>query len=203
MNYPILVTAPTKEPVTLDEFKTFAKVTTDAWNDDFEGLISTASLDVEEFTGRQLVTATRKLFLDSFTDPKTNCGLLEIELKYPPLQSVTSVRYRDTNGDWQTLLINDEYIVDTNGGGLTPDPISGLGRIYLPKDVEWPNTYDEPNSVEIIFVCGYPLNAANEPTTPTELKTAIKFIARSMYYECDKPMAVRSIMGKFRTLFHF
>ncbi|MCK4302835.1 MAG: phage head-tail connector protein [Candidatus Eisenbacteria sp.] len=191
----ILVTPPTIDPVTVAEAKALARIETDGADTTIEELIAEATSRIEEVTSRQLVEATRKLFLNDFP------GAEEIELPRPPLQSVTSVEYRDTDGTWQTLTVDDDYVVDTSGGGTTPDDLSNVGRIYLPQDASWPSTYDEPNSVRITYVCGYPLDSG-AATTPQSLKQAIKYAVADLYdgTEC-RQQAIKNIILRFKVDF--
>jgi len=62
------------------------------------------------------------------------------------LQSVTSVKYTDSDGD-QSTLSTDDYIVDND---------SEPGRIVLGYGTVWPTATLYPsNPIEIQFLCGY------------------------------------------------
>ena len=65
--------------------------------------------DAEDFTGRQLLTATFKGYLDEFPPDKDY-----IELPFGNLQSVTSIKYKDSDGTETTLTENTDYLVETN-----------------------------------------------------------------------------------------
>jgi len=86
--------APASEPITLTEAKAHLRVETDFTEDDtiIGTFISAARESCEARTGRQLVTATYALRLGGFP-----CGD-SIELPKPPLVSVTSITYVDTDG---------------------------------------------------------------------------------------------------------
>lgn len=135
----ILITAPSVEPVTLDEQKLHSNI----FDNDKDTFISESIIAarefVEDFTQRAIVTQTHELKLDSFTDcitiPKGN------------LQSVESIKYIDTDGVLQTLSTSI-YTVDT---------ASSPGRVVLAYNQSWPTTRDVINSVTIRFVCGYGL----------------------------------------------
>ncbi len=109
-----LSTAPTTEPVLLQEVKDYMRVTI---NDD-DALIMRlmkASRDaVETMTNRQLITATWVLRLNDFQ--------AEIPLPRAPLSSVTSVQYIDSNNTTQTLA-GTVYTTDTNSevSAVAPD----------------------------------------------------------------------------------
>src|SRR4051812_2411410 len=89
---PVLVTAPTSEPITRTEVKLHLRVDVDITAEDalIDAHIIAARRLVETHTGRQLITATWDLFLPGFPD----CDVLA--LPNPPLQSVTSITYYDT-----------------------------------------------------------------------------------------------------------
>ena len=65
--------------------------------------IDAAASYFESQTGRQLLTATREVWLDAFPYLGSNGGNARIELPHPPLQGVVSVAYVDGNGVVQTL----------------------------------------------------------------------------------------------------
>ena len=70
-------TAPAAEPVTLGMLKDHARISTEADEAHIEGLLLPAARQtVENETGRQLITATWKIYLDDFLD--------EIVLPHPP-----------------------------------------------------------------------------------------------------------------------
>ena len=124
-----LVTAPTKEPVSLADAKTHLRVDVDDENDLIASLIVAAREYVETFTHRALVTQTWDLKLDQFP-----CRGEAIWLPKPPASSVTSITYTATDGTsttWSSAL----YTTD-----LPTGPTARMGRItpaygeYLPLD---------------------------------------------------------------------
>lgn len=108
---------------------------------------------VEKYTSRFLLPTTVDLNLDYFP-----CS---IELRRPPIQSVTSITYLDTNGDSQTFS-SSRYVVDTDRepGLITP----AYGE-------SWPATRCQIEAVTVRFVCGY----ADADSVPEGIKTAIKW----------------------------
>lgn len=120
--------------------------------------------DVEDFTARQLLTATWKLYLDSF--PRQNY----IEIPYGNLQTVSSVKYKDTAGTETTMVVTTEYLVETNG--------DDRGRIVLPYGCTWPSTTLYPsNPITIEFICGWTTAAL----VPSKIKSAILLAAADLY----------------------
>lgn len=172
-----IVTAPTVEPVSLQEARGYARVDDDFTKDDglISNLIIAARQDAEKITWRALVTQTWKLVADRFPRPGNGYTAAiwygpqwgnmpgpitmapldgktgyEIFLPKPPLQSVTSIKYIDTDGAQQTLDPS-LYIVDT---------ASEPGRLTPAYGQTWPTIREQANAVEIVFVCGYGLAAA-------------------------------------------
>lgn len=150
-----IYTQPIEEPVYLDEAKSHLRVEADVTDDDIliDAMIVAARRHCESFLGRALITQTWDLYLDAFPD----CGYIELPL--PPLASVTTVKYKDSDGTLQTWDAAN-YIVDT---------VSEPGRICLANSISWPTTYDEVQAVQIRFVCGYGTASA----VPQNIKHAI------------------------------
>ena len=154
-----LVTPPTAEPITLAEAKQQRRVTTTADDPLIDGLIVAARDWAERFTGRALMTQTWDYFLDAFPDA--------IELQLPPLQSVTSVKYVDTNGMEQTLATT-EYTVDAAAE-------RGLVRPAFGKS--WPATRAQANAITVRFVAGY----ASAAMVPASIKAGMHLVIGELY----------------------
>lgn len=171
-----LITAPTEEPVSLTEAKAWLRVEHDADDVKVRMLVKAARGAIEKLSGRQLVTATWQMSLDSFPWPQ-GWAFLESPLYFPdphqirlpkaPLQAVSQIQYVAMDGTLQTL---DPSIYDV-------DTASDPGRIVLGMAKVWPVCKLTPAAVKITFVAGYGLPQA----VPEELKTAIKMVAASFY----------------------
>jgi len=159
-----LDTAPANQPVTLAEQKTHSRITTSADDTYIGNLIIAATNIAEAELQRRLVTQTWTLFLDQFP-----CDV-EIEIPYPPLQSVTYVKYKDLSGSLTALTVSDDYVVD-----VVREP----GRVRMsPSTTQWPTVqWNAIQEVEIKFVCGYGAAAA----VPGDIKQAIMMIAGHLY----------------------
>jgi uncharacterized phiE125 gp8 family phage protein len=132
--------------------------------------------DAEDFTGRQLLTATWKAYLDKFPVDKDY-----IELPFGNLQSVTAITYKDSAGTVTTMTVTTEYLVETNG--------DQCGRIVLPYGCSWPSVTLYPsNPITIEFVCGWKA-AAN---VPSKIKSAILLGATDLY-NCRETKTDRQI----------
>lgn len=142
-------TGPSVEPLSLTEAKAFLRVDHTAFDTEIESLIKSARKSCETYLGRALISQTWKLYLDCF--PSSDCA---IRLPNPPLQSVTSISYEDTNGDTQTWA-SSKYQVDT---------VSTAGRVLPAPGESYPDTeVDRINAVTITYVCGYGATSASIP----------------------------------------
>lgn len=147
----IIETDVTAEPVTLAQAKHFMRETSTAQDALIEQtLIPSARRAVEDFLGRALITRTLKAYDDCFPRHQN----VALHLPYPPLVSVTHIKYQDES-DVQQTLDSSKYSVDV---------VSTIGRIVLKKSETWPSTYDEAiDAVEIQFLCGYGSDPDNIP----------------------------------------
>lgn len=137
-----LVTGPIREPVSLAEAKEHLRIEEEFTDDDnyVRSLISGARAHCENILWRKLITQTWDLYLDAWPAGRG------IKLPYGKLQSVTYIKYMDTD-DTETELADTEYSVDT---------ISDPGRIVLGYGKYWPTVTLKPsNPIVIRFVCGY------------------------------------------------
>lgn len=150
-----LLLAPTIYPVTLEEAKIHLRLE-DSDEEDLliENLIIAATEQAEKFLDRKLITQTWQLFADNFWSE-------ELTIPYPPLQSVTHIKYYDSGGTLTTMPGAD-YVVDTK---------KQPGRIVAAPNLVWPSVEaDRINAVEIQFVCGY---GADGSFVPGSIKAAI------------------------------
>lgn len=131
--------------------------------------IKSARIDAEKKLRRYLITQTLDAYLDAFPDADKNNQRRMIKL--PPLQSVISITYVDTDGIEQTLDAA-QYQVDTTGD---------CGRIIPAYGYDWPSTRDQMNAVKIRFVAGY--GAAAD--VPEPIKDWIKQRAKQKYDQPD------------------
>ena len=157
-------TAPASEPVTLAEAKLHLRVDFDDDDTLIAAQIASAREVVEAIARRALITQTWDLVLDAFP------GVYYIDLPLPPLQSVTSVKYVDEDGNEHTFS-STYYIVDTYR-----EP----GRLVLASNASWPsNTLQETAGVRVRFVAGY---GDDGDDVPAKFKQAILLLI-GHYYE--------------------
>jgi uncharacterized phiE125 gp8 family phage protein len=139
-----LITAPASEPVSLAEAKLHLRVTSTDDDTLITALIAAARETAEHEMGRSIISQTWEKALDMFPDA--------IEL--PPVASITSLKYLDSDGVEQTLSTGS-YTMD-NASDTAPSwltPAAGYG---------WPETYADVNAVKVRYVAGW-ANAAAVP----------------------------------------
>lgn len=181
-----LVEGPGIEPVTLDEAKLHLRVDTEDDDELIEALIVAARERAEDFTGCAFILQSWDLKRDyAFPDG--------FELKKPPLSSVTSITYVDSDGD-STTLATSQYTVDAPSGRH-----AAKGRIVPAYQVTWPATREVINAVTVRFEAGYGDTAED---VPEAIKLAIK-IAAGHYYASrdmggDLPELAKDLLWPFR-----
>lgn len=124
----------------------------------------------ENFTGRSIALKTYELALDEFPDD-------EIRLPNPPVVSISSVLYVDTDSQTQTMDAND-YVLDNNqfcDGWLKP----AVG-------VTWPATAAVMNAVKVRYLAGYqdPEPASSDPAAealPYAIRAALLLMVGHLY----------------------
>jgi uncharacterized phiE125 gp8 family phage protein len=153
-------------------------------------LITAARQTCEEELEIALVTKTVELALDAFP-------LSEIELPLGPVRSITSVKYLDSDDNWQTISAND-YVLDDyqRSGWLLP----AVGT-------SWPSTKAVINSVKIRYVAGYPSADSPAQEVPEPIRQAMHLFIAHYFANReavdtgrlqDLPLGVRYLLGKYR-----
>lgn len=189
-----LVTAPSVEPITTSVAKLHLRV--DHSTDDalIDTLCAAARDYVETATRRKMITQTYDLKLDGFPSHDQ-----PIWLPFPPVSSVTSVSYVDTNGDTQTWS-SSYYTTDLPAG-----PHARMGRIVPAYNYDYPQTREVINAVTVRFVVGY---GAAGSSVPGALLAAMKLLIGHWYEHRESvvvgsiaqqvPQAVESLVWQFR-----
>jgi uncharacterized phiE125 gp8 family phage protein len=155
-----IVNQTTFEPVGLKETKDRLRVSTSEEDDLILNMIRGATKWAEHELNWRLCTQTWKYFLD--------CWPYDIiRMPYPPLQSVTHIKYYDGDDAQQTLVEGTDYRVDSESYPARIEPIDS-----------WPTIYDKVLPIEIQFVCGF----ANTEEIAEDIKDAI-FLRTADLYE--------------------
>ena len=173
-----LVTEPSVEPVLTAGLKLQLGIESSFTADDtlLVTIEKAARRHIERRTKRALITQTWDLFLDDWPysgDNRQTVKLLDpgdyFEFPWGKLQSVTHVKYKDSDGD-QTTWDSSDYIVDINA-----DP----GRLVLADSASWPTGALYPTTPIVArYVCGY--GDAGSDVEP-DLIQAIGILAGDMY----------------------
>ena len=139
-----------------------------AEDDLLTAIIQAAREYIEDVTRRALLTQTWYLYLDEFPSDDF------IKLPFGNLQSVTSIKHKDSDGTETTMTVTTDYLVETNG--------EGIGRIVLPYGESWPSTTLYPsNPITIEYVCGWTAAAS----IPSKIRSAMKMICEDLYNHRD------------------
>ena len=136
-------------------------------------ILAAAREHVEDWTRRALMTQTPELVLDAFPTGGIN-------LPSPPLQSVTSIKYIDTDGVEQTLS-SALYDVDTD---------SEPGMVAPAYDEEWPDTRDQINAVRVRYAAGWTTAAL----VPYKIKAAILLVCADLHEMRGDPVIGASVV---------
>lgn len=183
----VLATAPTLKPISLTELRLYLGLDNYDADSLLNDIIETARGCVEDITRRALLTQTWDYYLDAF--PSKNY----FKLPFGNLQSVTHLKYTDSDGDETTMTKNTDYLEETNG--------DQCGRIVLPYGETWPSfTVYPSNPIVCRFVCGW--TAASN--IPTRIRTAVKMIAARLYEDRGEKVLGQTVIEDnfFLTLLH-
>lgn len=152
-----IVTEPTFEPITLEQFKRHAGIYIDDEDSDNKSRIRAARMEAESLSNRVLCDSVWELRLDKF--PDDNKRIVGIKA---PLIAIDWIKYVDTSGTLQTLS-SSRYQVDT---------FSEPPRVVPAFGYSWPATRDELNAVRVQFRAGY-ATAGDIPDTIRALVAGI------------------------------
>jgi len=177
MNKTTLKTAPAKRAMTVDSLKDqLYIVADDSYDTHLYTLIDSATLYVEQYLCRKLITQTWYAYLDEW--PSSDY----IDVPFGDLQSVTAVKYTDAD-EAQSTMSASEYLVDTD---------SVPGRIVLGYGESWPSVTLSPrNPIEIEFTTGYGDDVTDIPMT---IIHAMKMLC-SQHYEHREPQEITNMIN--------
>lgn len=136
----VTVVPPAVEPVTLAEAKRWLRVDSSDDDADIAALIVEAREKVEADSGVALITQVKTAFIAGF---RSLWG--DVNIPYPPLQSVSSVKFLDMGG---TLLTIDPTTYVSQAGSIP-------ARLWVPLGRSWPITGPYPDAVQVTYVCGF------------------------------------------------
>ena len=165
MNPRTLITAPTLEPLRIQETKDHLRV--DTTDDDaiIDMHLERARVNVERYLRRALITQT--------WDVKYNWFSEEMIVPLPPLQSVTNIKYIDGAGVEQTLS-TDVYDVDT---------VCEPGRIRRAYGQSWPSVRCQAYPITVRIVAGY---GDNPEDVPSDIRQGMLLEIERLYDRDDR-----------------
>lgn len=179
-----VTTPPAIEPVSLEEFKTFARI--DGTDEDSQLLsfLITARLLVERYLNRALIEQTITLKMDSWPEKEA------FELPRPPLISITAVETLDES-DVATVYASSNYYINK---------IKEPGLLVLKFGVTPPqNTERYYGGYQIRYKAGY---GATSASVPNIIKDCIKQWATAMYENRaiveEPPVEVKVLLSNYR-----
>lgn len=157
------ITHPASEPVTLEEVKSDLRVDHDEDDVLITSLISGAREQCEHILGRSIMEQTWEKVMSCFPH--------EIQLYYPEIIEVTSIKYIDASTANETTLATDQYHVDID---------SEPGLIRSAPGCNWPSALNLSNAIRVEYKAGY----ESLEKVPASLKNWIKLAVRYMYDNC-------------------
>lgn len=119
-------------------------------------IIGSATAFYERHTNTSLITRTLRLALDAFPDT--------IYLPRGPVQSVTSVKYLDADGQQQTLDPSLYHL----------DAAHQPARLTPAHDTTWPEARNLHGSVTVDYLAGY---GDEVPSIPDDVRAALLMLA--------------------------
>lgn len=175
-----LITPPTEDVVTLVEAKAHLRQTGNDYDDLIRALIASAVAQIDPagggWLGRALRPQTWELRGDGFP-----CG--RIELPYPPMISVDSVKYYDGDGTDTTMVADTDYRV--LGGGIAKSYVAPVYNGAWPSSVRC-----DAESVRVRFTSGY---ARTSPDSmPAPIKQAVLLAIRDLWSLGERNLYLRS-----------
>lgn len=170
-----LVTAAGIDPITVRQAADHLRVSGHTEDDYIWNLIRLARQRVEDDTGRTMLTSTWLQYFDQFPSGD------ELKLGFAPVQSITSITYKDTAAATSTQTAS-EYDLDA---AETPPVVRlGYGEVW-PADALYPT-----NPITVTLVAGY----TEISEIPTALIHAMKLLI-GHWYENRETLAPVKLMS--------
>ena len=163
-------TAPTVEPLSMDEAVRQCQTTVGDDNNYINGLIALARDVTENATGRALMTSTWLAAFEEWPE----CG--RVELIVAPVSAIVTVKYYADGETSLTTVSSGNYTLAT---AVSP------ATLTFDEDFDFPALANRPDAVQVAFTAGASTPAAVAPS----LKHALRILVRHYY---DHPEAVVS-----------
>lgn len=188
MNIVKRLSQPSTEPVSLSDMKAQLNIKDTVQDAVITRRITEAREWIEAFLQRALITSNWQLVMDEWPG--------SAELLFPPVASVSSVKYIDANNVLQTLSSSAYYL----------DNYREPAMLHSAYGYDFPDALAVPNAVRVEYVAGY----ANAAAVPSPIKEALMLlVGHWMNYQGDAesgsvitrvPLAVEQLLQPYRIL---
>lgn len=145
----VLITAPTIEPLDLEEIKKQRRFSSTSLDTLFDIWGSAGRQDFEEMTNLALLSQTREFALDGAPVQR------EIQLGRAPVQSIVSIKYDDGDNVEQAWDPANYTLLPRRDGATAFETYPALGSVALVPNSTWPVTGIGQKSIRIRYICGY------------------------------------------------
>lgn len=180
-------------PLDIEDVAQHVRVESERERGHLERFLRSAAAWYEAAAGRSLTTATWDAHFDGFPGEgddrrcgehwKRDAARWGIALPRAPVQSVTSIVYRDTDGTSQTLS-SSAYELSGGSDVLVVTPVLGTS---------WPASLGAPGCVRVRFVAGY---GDDEASVPADVKELLRLLV-SHYYDAGRaPVMTGTIVSE-------
>ena len=170
----VQIQAPAEPVVSVDEATLHLRV--DGYDETslIQALVEAATAQAEAYCRRRFVTQRWRLTRGAFPSGA-------MVLPHPPLASVESVAYVDTDGVLQTVAPTD-YVVRSN---------ESPGEVVPAYGATWPSARADADAVRVEFTCGY----GGAATVPHAIRRAVLLIVGTLYAnrETVAPVAMHPV----------
>lgn len=187
-----LITAPTVDVISVANVKLALGITTSGQDNQITAALAAVVANIDPATGgwlgRALRPQTWELRLPSFYHHRRHRWQRwpsdAIELPYPPLISITSVKYDDVAGVEQTLTAVTDYRTLGSGSKGRQAVAPAYGKI-------WPQARADAETVRIRFQCGYANSPDVMPAAITQavvlgVRMLLSNTAQNLYVSLDQ-----------------
>lgn len=171
----VLITVPTADVMSRSECKQMLGITGTDQDNIIDAALAAAVSSVDAATGGWLNRALRPQTWELRLPEFPYCDE-EIRLPFPPLVSVTSIKYDDAAGVEQTMTPVTDYLTIGLSG-------QSFGSVLPAYGKSWPSARCISDSVRVRYVCGYPEGDNTPPTDdamPEAIKQGIAMMVRSI-----------------------
>jgi uncharacterized phiE125 gp8 family phage protein len=165
-----LKTAPTFDPISLDQLKRNLHIDLDNHDQDeyLQEIINSVIANVQSNIGRQIARATYTAYLDDFPAE-------DLKITLGPVAAITTVKYYNSS-NVLTTMNSSKYLLDN---------VDLTGRLRF---IETYTVYgDRINGVEIEFTNGW----ADAASVPKDIRDALILLASERYLNPENAMSIK------------